>query len=243
MHAQNKDLKTRINKFNSAINYDHYIIKIDGKASLQELEKIRSYFVLPLPTELEHFYKEYGSIHNDAGESYDIQIKSVSRHLINLNDKYLQCHSLGLIDYIRYNWGNDRYEFDKYASKEDIAYLNENYKCIGSYNKDWGLEESYYIYFDKNGNFGDVRYHQDEYDALWEEHLNEMLKRSPAKESLNDLIFRILDILEPEIINYVQELEEDEEYDTEEYDDSSFKEDFSENDSWFKKFLTKFFSN
>lgn len=107
---------------------------------------------------------------------------------------------MGLIDGIKHSWSNERPEFDDVMPKSEIDYINTNYNCIGLYRFDGILDEAFYIYFDKDHRFGLVRYHQDEFDELWDEHLTFMLTESQAKMTLKELLIQILDHLEEGII-------------------------------------------
>ena len=98
---------------------------------------------------------------------------------------------MGLIDAMKCTWGNDRPEFDDFPQSK-IDTINAHYKYVGFYRFDWGLEEAYYIYYDKNQQFGIVRYHQDEFDVLWDEHLTVMLTNSPANQTFEELMIQVL---------------------------------------------------
>lgn len=189
-------IKERIQQFNNNIKDEYYHLTCSGQASEKELKAIAPYFDFPIPLSLTWFYRETGSVTGDS-EEFVLNIEPVSYLLEKLQEKekYYLCRSLGIIDYIRFSWGNDRPEFDE-IQKSKIDFLNNNYKSIGHYRYDWGLEEAYYLYVDKKGNFGEVRYHQDDFYNLWKENLNGMLKESPAKEELEGMLMRIINKLE-----------------------------------------------
>jgi hypothetical protein len=201
-------LKLRIEKFNSTIKekleefqYNFYHLKFSEPVSENEINEVQDFFEIPIPEELKILYKELGSIKNEAGESYAVEIEPVPYLLEKLKEenKWYKCHSLGLIDYIKFSWVNDRPEFNG-VEQSKIEHLNNHYKCFGLYRFNWGLEEAYYLYFDKNQKFGWVRYHQDCFDDLWAEHLDGMLESSPANKNFEDLMISVVDQLEVGIL-------------------------------------------
>lgn len=201
-------LKARIKAFNETIDRlfgededSEFRIEQIETANVEQLNQLQSFFDTKIPTELTAFYQQLGGLKNDADGSYHIQIPPVSEILEQLKAEknYDKRHSIGLIDGIKHSWSNDRPEFDG-IPKSKIDSINTNYKCIGLYRFDWQFEEAFYIYFDKNHQFGLVRYHQDEFDELWDEHLTPMLTQSQAKQTLQELIIQIIDHLEEGII-------------------------------------------
>lgn len=197
-------LKQRINDFNENPEIEFQKLEISVPATSAELEEIQNYFELPMPKELQDFYQQFGGILSEDEELNCIKIQSTAKLLYDLmqENKWQKCHSLGLIDFIKYSWGNDRHEFEDpdLIKKSEIDYFNENYKCFGLYRYDWGFEEAYYLYFDKNQQFGWVRYHQDEFDYLREEHLDGMLKESPANQGLENLLISVIDQVETNVL-------------------------------------------
>lgn len=193
-------LKQRVEKFNAAIEEEYYQLTFGEPASNELINEIQNFYSIPIPLELRTFYG-LGAIKNDADENYSVWIQSATDLVKSINEenKWFRIHSSGIIDGIKFSWGNDRPEFDE-VDQKDIDILNENYKYVGLYRYDWGLEEAYYIYFDKNQKFGVIRYHQDGFEDLWEDHLNDMLNQSPANQSLEELLISIIDKLEKGIL-------------------------------------------
>jgi hypothetical protein len=193
-------LKQSVEKFNTAIEEEYYHLKFGEPASNELINEIQNFYSIPIPIELKNFY-ELGAIKNDADEDYSVWIQSATDLIKSINEenKWFRIHSSGIIDGIKFSWGNDRPEFDE-VNQEDIDKLNENYKYVGLYRYDWGLEEAYYIYFDKNQKFGVIRYHQDGFEDLWEDHLDTMLNQSPANQSLEELLISMIDKLEKGIL-------------------------------------------
>ena len=191
-------LKARITAFNKTIDrifeemdpdWDpFYKIKQIESADTEQLNKLQTYFDTEMPPELATFYQQLGGLENHAADNFMLQIPSVSELLEQLNAEknYEKRYSMGLIDGIKHSWSNDRPIFD-YIPKSEIDHINTDYKCMGLYRFDWQFEEAFYIYFDKNHQFGLVRYHQDEFDELWDEHLTPMLTQSPARANHPDI--------------------------------------------------------
>jgi hypothetical protein len=160
---------------------------------------------MEVPVFLQAYYQQIGGLRNGA-EDYHLSIPSVStlHEELKAERNFDKRYSMGLIDAIKHSWGNDRPEF-QHISQVEIDYINANYKCIGFYRYDGQLEEAFYIYFDAQHQFGLARYHQDEFDELWEEHLTPMLTKSQADKSLEQLLIQVLDCLEEGIMNDLDE--------------------------------------
>lgn len=176
---------------------DYYAARLtfEDAANDAQINELAEYFHIPVPQDLVDFYKSYGSLipaKDAAHEDCVIKVFSPAYLLKKLKEpeKWGKCRSLGLIDMIRFSWG-ERDEFNEYISKEMRLSVNDQYQCIGWYRLDWGLEEAYYIYFDKSGNFGAVRYHQDEFNELMDQ-LKELLKGNGAVFSLENLLQKAL---------------------------------------------------
>ncbi|AJW65129.1 hypothetical protein VO54_03703 [Elizabethkingia miricola] len=205
-------LKARIEEFNEVITHeidddytDWYGIMYIELASTEQLNELVPFFEMELPIPLQTFYQQIGGIKNRS-EDYHLNIPSVSILLEELKAErnFDKRYSMGLIDAIKSSWGNSRPEFNNIPQIE-IDYINANYKCIGLYRYDGQLEEHFYIYFDSRHQFGLVRYHQDEFDELWAEHLTPMLSETQADKSLEQLLIQILDCLEKGIISEFDE--------------------------------------
>lgn len=210
-------LRARIKAFNKTMDHifkdmdciseypdwkSFYKIKQMETANAEQLNKLQSFFDTEIPSELMAFYQQLGGLENYAADNFSLQIPSVPELLEqqSAEKKYKKRYSMGLIDGIKHSWSNERPEFDDVMPKSEIDYINTNYNCIGLYRFDGILDEAFYIYFDKDHRFGLVRYHQDEFDELWDEHLTFMLTESQAKMTLKELLIQILDHLEEGII-------------------------------------------
>lgn len=203
-------LKARVINFNKAIDQifeddqdssEFYRIEQGDTAHIDDINELQSFFGVKVPSSLLEFYQTFGSIENQCDESFHMKITSPFKLLKELKaEKHFdKRYSMGLIDAMKSTWGNDRPEFNK-CSQSEIEYINANYKYIGLYRYDWQLEEAFYIYFDQNHQFGLARYHQDEFDDLWESHLTPMLTKSQANQTLEQLLIHVLDCLEKGIL-------------------------------------------
>lgn len=203
-------LKTRIKKFNEIIDrtFDddegesEYRIEQAETSSKEELKELSAFFDAEIPQELLAFYLQIGGIRNHAFDVYGLNIPPAYGLLKQLKAerRYEKRQSMGLIDGIKHSWSNDRPEFS-HIPESQINYINANYKCIGLHHYDWQFEEAFYIYFDKNHQFGLLRYHQDKFDTLWHEHLTPLLTESQANQTLEQLLIQVLDRLEEGILN------------------------------------------
>ena len=189
-------VQKKLHEFNELLGEPYAQLNIRTPAQENEINAVLKHFEMTAPADLIQFYREFGGITSYNGEYLSIDIDTPERILRSLQaeNQWFKLRSLGLIDYIKFTWGNDRPEFD-FVPQEEIDFINKNYRCIGMYRYTWGLEEAHYLYFDCQGKFGEVRYHQDSFDALWSEHLDNMLEKSQATESLEEIIVRIVEKL------------------------------------------------
>ncbi len=196
-----KSIRERIKVFNTRIDDKYYRLSVSGPATEVQLKQIQKYYGISIPMSLRWFYREIGSISGDADE-FVLNIEPVSFLLKKLNEpnKWFKCDSLGIVDYLRFLWGNDRPEFDAF-DQEKIRFLNENYKCFGHYRFSCAQTEANLLYFDRAGRFGEVRYHEKEFENVWNEFFNDMLVSSQAREDLEHMIIRILNTLQTGIKN------------------------------------------
>lgn len=173
-------------------------------------ERLTPLFHFDIPPPLLDYYKNYGGLgpieEDRMFETNTFRIFTPSYLLVHAQskDNYNRIGRLGLIEMINYSWGNSRGELHSLQTEAFRQRINENYQCIGWYRLSWGLEEAYYVYFDRQGCFGTVRYHQDEFDAL-EQQLNVMAKESPARFSFEGLMQDILVQLRASVQQKVEE--------------------------------------
>jgi len=199
------------NKNVSTIEYFGHFKKIgfSEPESHEWISRIeRELFKAPIPEELKTLYKELGYI---MSYGYDLMAQENGSIFIQPfelledgericfgNMPYYKIKSMGLIDYIA---ATSEFFNQSWLPPDEIAYLNENYKCFGYCRFERILDEIYFFYFDQNHQFGWVRYHQDQFDALLDEHLTEMLQKSQANEGLEEFLIEAIDELELAIFN------------------------------------------
>lgn len=196
-----KFVRERVSQFNRNTKDPYYRLTFDKPVSEVQITKIQKYFKLKIPMSLRWFYREFGGLGGNADE-YVLNIENIPHLLKKLNEpnKWFRCDSLGLIDYMRFLWGNDIPKMDD-VMKEKVMFINENYRCFGHYRYNCELDEANLLYFDMNGRFGEVRYYEAEFDTLWEDYLHPMFSESPANEELEHMIVRILNVLEKGVKN------------------------------------------
>lgn len=159
-------------------------------ATPEQLRLLQSKYRLPIPEELCAFYTDIGGLVPFDTECNCIQIDSAVKTLRQLDEPYKwgRLNSTGLIDFIRFSWGNDRYEFDEFLNESFVSAINAKYQGFGLWRGFDGLEGAHYLYFDESGKFGSVYYHQDYFDAFVDKHLAGMLSHSPARGTLQDCL-------------------------------------------------------
>lgn len=174
------------------------LLDIEQKSTEEEIGLLENRINIRLPEALKSFYTGFGAIKNrDWNENNCMDLYSVRYMMERLDDpdKSSGTKSLGIIDMIRLSWGNDRYELDDELSEPMKAFLNSHFICFGLYRTDDNLESANYLYFDTHGQFGSVFYHQDDFDDLLQNHLQPMMKESPASHTLEELLLEAFEII------------------------------------------------
>lgn len=178
-----EQIKTRIAE--CELEYDE--IKESSPASDEEIQQLTSYFSLPLPEELIHFYKTIGGIESD--EIFCISSpQNLTRYMKQRAD--FSHNSTGIIDMIIAYWGNDRPELQKYKllTQEETEKINTNFQCIGWMTSEEDIEESSeYVIFDRNGNFTNIYCHQDTIKATTDQ-LLDFLESGLPERSLENVL-------------------------------------------------------
>ena len=191
-----------VHRFNAAIQ-DLYGDEEDGfylrfyrlaaceRATDAQIEALTETFQVTLPSSLITFYRHVGGLGAQTNnETWSINVPTAAE-LIAYTAPEQACgplRSLGIIDQIRWSWGNSRPEFDAGVnlSQAEIDTLNAKYSCFGLWRHDWGLEAAFYLYVDDAGRYGSLYYHQD-YGDVFEE-LRAMRDTSPATLTLGQLV-------------------------------------------------------
>ncbi|WP_431483962.1 hypothetical protein [Pseudomonas solani] len=173
------------------INGEDAELFTEGPASEEEIEQLAS-ITGPLPAELQGFYRSLGALKNQTeSDSHCFWIPAPAELADWLRE---QDGSAGIIDVIRAHWGGDRPEFDagRHFSAEEIAALNERFIGYGWYRVADILEGAYFLFFDREGRFGSLYYHQDDFAGA-KQALREMLRDGIKGQPLEQLLGEALE--------------------------------------------------
>lgn len=168
------------------------LARLGEPASDADIAALQALSRPPLPADLLAFYRSAGAFH--GGASLQDCVIHAPAALLAASRKppgtWEGVASMGLPDMVRWAWGNDRFEFEPGRgglTAAEVGALNRGYSVIG-----WRVVEDgegfEFLYFDAQGRFGRLFYHQDAFDELYEEALQPMLTRSPADASLADAL-------------------------------------------------------
>lgn len=173
------------------------VIRTGEAATASEIRSLEDVIGRPLPPELTELYTTIGMLYGHA--QCQPEVPSVRSLLQRLGDpsmpRYLKLRSLGLTDMMNAAWSNDRSEFDaetSILSAEELQTLNQAYTCIGWIRSDPGDEGHTYAYFDRDGRFGTIFFHQDEFGEVYEGALVPMMEESPARQTLSEILIDFL---------------------------------------------------
>ncbi len=163
------------------------------------IESARKLSAIPFPPDLLGFYRQHGSFKgNDALKGLSIwSLGEMQRLSADDTAKWQRLRSLGLVDAIRWTWGNDRPDLEPGSSHAVISVeqansLNSRYTVIGRWTYP-SLEGSGYLCFDGEGRFGIFHYHQDESP------MHRLLGDSPARMTWDELMNAALtEVLDPD---------------------------------------------
>ena len=164
-------------------------------ATAHDIEAMEGLLSMPVPPDLQTFFQTVGGL-----SRVPLKLFSAPELLRFLqNNSPLAgtpasdaASSMGLLDLIKLNWGNDRFELDAIngiVEQADIDLLNARYACVGWFTAagDDESESATYVYFDRSGNYGTLFYHQDDFEELWDASLQPMLTSSPAQLKFADI--------------------------------------------------------
>ena len=162
-------------------------------ATVEEIARLQALTPVPLPPDLLDFYRYIGGLRGNSGLQ-DAVLHTPADLLAAAAlpaGQWDTLRSLGLVDMILWSWGNDRFEFDPASGEglkqQHVDTLNANYAAFG-----WRVLEDgeafEYLYFDRQGRFGRVFYHQDAFGEVVEDHLRPMLKLRPAPADFDTTI-------------------------------------------------------
>jgi hypothetical protein len=162
-----------------------------------DLARLQTLSQPTLPAPLLAFYRAVGSFHGGA-YLQDLVLHAPARLLQAAALEpggWEALPSIGLADMVRWSWGNDRFEFDPAQrgglTPAEVGELNRRYSAVG-----WRVVEDgegfEYLYFDGEGRFGGLFYHQDAFDELYEDDLLPMLAASPARAGFDEALAQLL---------------------------------------------------
>ena len=156
-------------------------VALGPPASEQSIDALRSMSGPTLPDSLLSFYRSVGSIRGgDRLKGLTLHSPEVllSKRVSNPQQPWDCVPSIGLVDMIRWSWGNDRFEFDPASgdglTQVEVDALNAQYSVIGWYDVFEG-EGHEYLIFDRSGAFATLHYHQDAFDELYADSLRPMM--------------------------------------------------------------------
>lgn len=183
----------------SSETLEQHIEKYASLASLAppaaeaDLARLQTICPIPLPMAWLHFYRAVGGFH--GGVRLQNAVIHAPADLLRAVERPANSseslRTLGLVDMVRWSWGNDRFEFDP-ASGEglesaDVDALNARYAIFG-----WRVVEGEafeYLYADHAGGCGRLFYHQDAFDELFADDLHPMLTNArPAPETFDQAL-------------------------------------------------------
>lgn len=179
-------------------------------ASLAAIDSLRRLSGPALPKSLVDFFLALGAF--DSGERLSNLVIHSAPELLAMSQpespNWNRIRSIGLVEMILLSWGGDRFEFDPATGaglrQAEVLALNRNYSVIGWHTSDFG--EAYtYLYFDAQEKFGIVRYHQDDFDYFYTEHVVPMTQQSSAHMTLDEALAAMLESAEAAAHEYDDE--------------------------------------
>jgi hypothetical protein len=174
------------------------LARLATPASETLLVALQGRSAVPLPESLLDFYRGAGGFRGGNRLQgliiHDAEIV-VTKCAPNPQEPWDCLRSMGLIDMILWSWGNDRFEFKPESgdglSAAEVAMLNHNYSIAGWRPVEEG-EGFQYLYFDRDGRFDILHYHQDAFDELYAESLRPMLQQSLATLTFDEAMAALL---------------------------------------------------
>ena len=145
-------------------------VTLGPPASEQSIDALRKLSRPQLPESLLSFYRSIGSIRGGdrlKGLKLHSPETLILKSTPNTESPWDCVASMGLVDMIRWSWGNDRFEFDPAngdgLTQVEVDALNEQFSVIGWHDVFEG-EGREYLIFDRGGAFATLHYHQDAFD-------------------------------------------------------------------------------
>lgn len=166
-------------------------------ASQDSIDRLRRLSGPALPQPLIDFYLDMGSLHG-GNRLQGLVIYSADELIAHSHadtPRWQHLRSIGLVDMIVRSFGGDRFEFDPASgeglTQQEVDALNRQFSVIGWHTTDDG-EGFEYIYFDRDGKFGTVGYHQDDFEAFYERELKRMMLQSDGYMTLDQALHAML---------------------------------------------------
>lgn len=167
---------------------DFYKICFSKKESKERIMGFEKKYNCIIPQSLKLLYENYGVFSVNDGIWRSITLFS------NQESHYSLPNIGGLMEMIDQLWGG-RPEFEEFFSAEEIEYLNQNYFVFGHYYHDDNVYS--HFYFDREGNFEDVRYDQDDFGSAYDFFFKPLLTKSLANKTFDEVIsFHIDKVIE-----------------------------------------------
>lgn len=171
------------------------IVHTGDVATEAELAALETHAGRPLPRDLRAFYREVGELRTGG---VPVEIESVRRTLERLrlpaDEGYRRLRSLSLVDRIHRCWGGSREEFEPgggLLTRGQLEELDRRYRSIGWFTTDPGEEGHTYLYYDEEGRWGALEFHQDD-EAFLDKELLPLLNGSPSRLRLEELLVPLL---------------------------------------------------
>ncbi len=165
-------------------HYRFYKISFKEKETKERIAEFEKKYNCTIPQSLKSLYLGNGTFSVKDGLWNSINIYS------NQENHYSLPNIGGLVEMIDQLWGG-RPEFEENFSVEEIGYLNKNYFVFGHYFHDDNVYS--HFYFDRDGNFEDVMYDQDDFGSAYDFFFKPLLTKSLANKTFDELISSKID--------------------------------------------------
>nr|WP_174507231.1 hypothetical protein [Acinetobacter sp. Marseille-Q1620] len=159
---------------------------------ISELQRVSKH---ALPPELLRFYKEIGGVGyedigcHDTGMSIRLLPVSILIPALQETHKLMHLHSLGIIDWLRYQLGNSWSKLDRQTP--ELLDINQRYIGLGM--RQFDHDFARHIFVDEHGKFGIIDFHSEDYKSLWRNFLSHMLESSTANMTLEQALTELLE--------------------------------------------------
>lgn len=157
------------------------LAQLGPPATEHDIARLQALCPVPLPAGLLTFYRDLGGFR--GGRRLQDAVIHTPSHLLRASERpagpWEALPSMGLVHMMKWAYGNDRFEFGADSGEgldqAGIDALNNHYAIIGWRVLDEG-EAHEFLYFDQQGYFGTLFYHQDAFDELLADELAPMVQ-------------------------------------------------------------------